>query len=42
MYIDGHLPRWGVSDAEAEPMAAANIDLFIAGIARRATPAAKV
>ena len=42
MHIDGHLPRWGVGDAEVEQMAAAVIDLFIAGIARRATPAAKV
>ncbi|VIO76230.1 HTH-type transcriptional repressor KstR [Bradyrhizobium ivorense] len=40
MHIDGHLPRWGVSDAEAEAMAASIVDLFIAGIARRA-PAAK-
>lgn len=40
MHIDGHLPRWGVSDAEVEQMAAAIINLFIAGIVRRATPAA--
>jgi AcrR family transcriptional regulator len=35
MHIDGHLPRWGVSDAEIEQTAARIIDLFIAGIARR-------
>ncbi|UFX47488.1 TetR/AcrR family transcriptional regulator [Bradyrhizobium sp. 41S5] len=39
MHIDGHLPRWGVAEAEAEQMAADIVDLFIAGIAR---PAAKV
>ncbi|MGY4314277.1 TetR/AcrR family transcriptional regulator [Bradyrhizobium sp. JR3.5] len=39
MHIDGHLPRWGVGEAEAEQMAADIVDLFIAGIAR---PAAKV
>ncbi|WP_375788343.1 TetR/AcrR family transcriptional regulator [Bradyrhizobium sp. Pha-3] len=38
MHIDGHLPRWGVVEAEAEQMAADIVDLFIAGIAR---PAAK-
>lgn len=42
MHIDGHLPRWGVTDAAAERMAADIVDLFIAGIARRAAPAAKV
>ncbi|WP_076866956.1 TetR/AcrR family transcriptional regulator [Bradyrhizobium mercantei] len=35
MHIDGHLPRWGVADAEAEQMAADIVDLFIAGITRR-------
>ncbi|MGY3533810.1 TetR/AcrR family transcriptional regulator [Bradyrhizobium sp. USDA 4452] len=40
MHIDGHLPRWGVIEAEAEQMAADIVDLFIAGIAR--PPAAKV
>ncbi|MHC2252871.1 hypothetical protein ACVILK_002563 [Bradyrhizobium embrapense] len=40
MQIDGHLPRWGVIEAEAEQMAADIVDLFIAGIAR--PPAAKV
>jgi AcrR family transcriptional regulator len=42
MHIDGHLPRWGVADAEVEQTAAGIIDLFVAGIAKRATPAAKV
>ncbi|WP_342712367.1 TetR/AcrR family transcriptional regulator [Bradyrhizobium sp. B124] len=39
MHIDGHLPRWGVAEAEIEQMAADIVDLFIAGLAR---PAAKV
>ncbi|PAY03900.1 TetR family transcriptional regulator [Bradyrhizobium sp. UFLA03-84] len=42
MHIDGHLPRWGVGEADAERMAADILDLFIAGIARPAAPAAKV
>lgn len=42
MHIDGHLPRWGVAEAEVERMAAAIVDLFIAGVAGRAAPAAKV
>lgn len=42
MHIDGHLPRWGVGDAEVEQMAADIVDLFIAGIAGRAAPAGKV
>ena len=42
MHIDGHLPRWGVGEAEVERMAADIVDLFIASIARPATPAAKV
>ncbi|MHC2332726.1 TetR/AcrR family transcriptional regulator [Bradyrhizobium sp. USDA 4454] len=42
MHIDGHLPRWGVGEAEVERMAADIVDLFIAGIARPAAPAAKV
>ena len=42
MKIDGQLPRWGVAEAEVEEMAAAIVDLFIAGIARDAAPAAKV
>lgn len=29
MNIDGHFPRWGVADAEAERTAEAIIDLFI-------------
>ncbi|MEP6837813.1 MAG: TetR-like C-terminal domain-containing protein, partial [Bradyrhizobium sp.] len=35
MNIDGHFPRWGVDGAEAERTAAAIIDLFIEGIAKR-------
>jgi AcrR family transcriptional regulator len=35
MNIDGHLPRWGVAEAEAERTAEAILDLFIEGIARR-------
>jgi len=35
MNIDGHFPRWGIADAEAERTAEAIIDLFIEGIARR-------
>jgi len=35
MSIDGHFPRWGVSEAEAERTAASILDLFIEGIARR-------
>lgn len=35
MNIDGHFPRWGVADAEAERTAEAIIDLFIEGIAAR-------
>ncbi|QIG93685.1 MULTISPECIES: TetR/AcrR family transcriptional regulator [unclassified Bradyrhizobium] len=42
MHIDGHLPRWGVGETEVEQMAAAIVDLFIAGIAGSAAPAAKV
>jgi AcrR family transcriptional regulator len=33
MNIDGHFPRWGVADADAEATAEAIIDLFIEGIA---------
>jgi AcrR family transcriptional regulator len=36
MKIDGHFPRWGVAEAEAERTAEAILDLFIEGIARRA------
>jgi AcrR family transcriptional regulator len=35
MNIDGHFPRWGVAEAEAERTAEAIIDLFIEGIASR-------
>jgi AcrR family transcriptional regulator len=35
MNIDGHFPRWGIADAEAERTAEAIIDLFIEGIAKR-------
>src|SRR3984957_2837038 len=38
MNIDGHFPRWGVADAEAEHAAEAIIDLFIEGIAARSVP----
>ena len=34
MKIDGHFPRWGIADAEAEQMAEAIVTLFIDGIAR--------
>jgi AcrR family transcriptional regulator len=34
MNIDGHFPRWGIADAEAERTAEAIIDLFIEGIAK--------
>jgi AcrR family transcriptional regulator len=33
MNIDGHLPRWGIADGEAERTAEAILDLFIDGIA---------
>ncbi len=35
MNIDGHFPRWGVAKSQAEKTAAAIIDLFIDGIARK-------
>ncbi len=35
MNIDGHFPRWGISEDEAGPTAEAILDLFIEGIARR-------
>ena len=35
MNIDGHFPRWGVAEAEAERTAEAILDLFIEGIAKR-------
>ncbi|MGM4986891.1 TetR/AcrR family transcriptional regulator [Tardiphaga sp. OK245] len=34
MNIDGHFPRWGVANAEADQMAEAIITLFVDGIAR--------
>ena len=40
MNIDGHFPRWGIAEAEAERTAEAILDLFIEGIAnKRARPA---
>src|SRR5450432_3465201 len=35
MNIDGHLPRWGVAEADAESTAEAIVDLFIEGISAR-------
>ena len=35
MNIDGHFPRWGVADDAVEDTAAAILDLFIDGIAKR-------
>ena len=35
MNIDGHFPRWGIAEDEAEPTAEAILDLFIEGIAQR-------
>jgi AcrR family transcriptional regulator len=35
MNIDGHFPRWGVADVDVESTAAAILDLFIDGIAKR-------
>jgi AcrR family transcriptional regulator len=35
MNIDGHFPRWGIADAQAERTAEAILDLFIEGIASR-------
>jgi AcrR family transcriptional regulator len=39
MNIDGHFPRWGVADADAERTAEAILDLFIEGIAKRSRSA---
>jgi AcrR family transcriptional regulator len=39
MNIDGHFPRWGVADADAERTAEAILDLFIEGIAKRSPSA---
>jgi hypothetical protein len=33
MNIDGHFPRWGVAEADAEQTAEAILDLFIDSIA---------
>ena len=38
MNIDGHFPRWGVADDDVERTAAAILDLFIDGIAKRPLP----
>jgi AcrR family transcriptional regulator len=38
MNIDGHFPRWGVTEAEIERMAESVLDVFIGGIARTPTP----
>ena len=35
MNIDGHFPRWGIAEADAERTAEAVLDLFIEGIAKR-------
>jgi AcrR family transcriptional regulator len=35
MNIDGHFPRWGIAEADAERTAETILDLFIEGIARR-------
>ncbi|MDP1584978.1 MAG: TetR/AcrR family transcriptional regulator [Bradyrhizobium sp.] len=35
MNIDGHFPRWGITEEEAGRTAEAILDLFIEGIARR-------
>jgi AcrR family transcriptional regulator len=34
MNLDGHFPRWGIAEREAEHTAEAVLDLFIAGIAK--------
>jgi AcrR family transcriptional regulator len=34
MQIDGHMSRWGVAPVEAERMAVAALDLFIAGLSK--------
>ncbi|MFY9954001.1 hypothetical protein [Bradyrhizobium sp.] len=39
MKIDGHFPRWGIAEAEAERLAEAILDLFIEGIAKPPPPA---
>ena len=37
MQIDGHFARWGISEAGAERMAEAVVDLFIGGISKQQT-----
>jgi AcrR family transcriptional regulator len=34
MQVDGHMPRWGIAEAEAEAMAEAALDLLAAGLAK--------
>jgi AcrR family transcriptional regulator len=41
MNMDGHFPRWGIADAEAERTAEAIIDLFIEGIANKPAAASR-
>ncbi len=41
MNIDGHFPRWGIAEAEAEGTAEAILDLFIEGIASHSGPASR-
>jgi AcrR family transcriptional regulator len=36
MQVDGHMPRWGVGEAEAKRVAEAALDLFAAGLAKPA------
>jgi AcrR family transcriptional regulator len=38
MNLDGHFPRWGIAEREAERTAEAVLDLFIEGIASGAPP----
>ncbi len=35
MAIDGHFPRWGVTEADVDRTAEGILDLFLSGIARR-------
>lgn len=34
MQVDGHMPRWGIGENEAQKMAEAALDLFAAGLKR--------
>jgi hypothetical protein len=36
MQIDGHMPRWGIAEVEAELMAEAAVDLLLAGLVKPA------